>query len=90
MPITQTVYTVGTALVQVIAPDTQPQFVTLHNLEDVNGRKIYIGNGALVAGQSVEINPAVYLQMTLGPGDNLFAVTDGGNYQLGVMIQKQD
>jgi hypothetical protein len=90
MPITQTAYTVGTAVVQVVAPDTQPQFVTLHNLEDVSNRKIYLGNSALVAGQSIEINTAVYLQMTLGPGDNLCAVTDGGSYQLGVMIQKQD
>jgi len=90
MPITQTAYTVGTAVVQVVAPDTQPQFVTLHNLEDVTGRKIYIGNGALVAGQSIEINSAVYLQMTLGPGDNLCAVTNSGTYGLGVMIQKQD
>jgi len=90
MPITQTAYTVGTAVVQVVAPDTQPQFVTLHNLEDVSGRKIWIGNGALVAGQSVEINPAVFLQMTLGPGDSLFAVTSSSTYGLGVMIQKQD
>lgn len=90
MPITQTAYSVGTAVVQVVAPDTQPQYVTLHNLESQIGRTIFIGNSQLVAGQSVEISPAVFLQMTLGPGDNLCAVTDGGTYQLGVMIQKQD
>ena len=90
MPITQTAYSVGTAVVQVAAPDTQPQQVTMHNLEDVTGRKIYIGGPGLTAGSSIEINSAVYLQMTLGPGDNLYAVTSSGTYQLGVMIQKQD
>ena len=90
MPITQTAYSVGTGLVQVVAPDTQPQQVTMHNLEDVTGRKIYIGGPSLIAGSSIEINSAVYLQMTLGPGDSLYACTTSGTYSLGVMIQKQD
>ena len=90
MPITQTAYSIGTAVSQVVAPDYQPQQVTMHNLEDVTGRKIYIGGPGLTAGSSVEINSAVFLQMTLGPGDSLYACTSSGTYSLGVMIQKQD
>ena len=90
MPITQTAYTVGTAVTQVVVPDFQPQFVTMHNLEDVAGRKIWIGGPGLTAGSSIEINSAVYLQMTLGPGDSIYACTSSGTYGLGVMIQKQD
>jgi hypothetical protein len=90
MPITQTSYSVGTALSLVVAADYQPQFVTMHNLEDVTGRKIYIGGPGLTAGSSIEINSAVYLQMTLGPGDSIYACTSSGTYALGVMIQKQD
>jgi hypothetical protein len=90
MSITQTALTVGTALVQVVAPDIQPVRATLHNLEKADGRLIYIGGSDLVAGQSVEISPTVFLQITLDPGDALYARTATGSWQLGVMIQKQD
>jgi len=90
MPITQTAYSIGTAVTQIVAPDIMPVRATIHNLESVAGRVIWIGGSALVQGQSVEINPAVFLQITLDPGDALFACTTSGTYGLGVMIQKQD
>ena len=90
MPISQTVYSIGTAVTQIVAADIQPVRATIHNLEDVAGRKIWIGGSALVQGQSVELNSAVYLQITLDPGDALYACTTSGTYSLGVMIQKQD
>ena len=90
MPITQAVYAVGTSIVQVVAPDTSPSKVTLHNLETVASRQIWIGGSGLVQGQSVHLNSAVILQLTLDPGDALFAVTTSGTYSLGVILQKQD
>ena len=90
MPISQTSYSIGTAVTQIVAPDIQPVRATIHNLEDVTGRKIWIGGSSLVQGQSVEINSAVFLQITLDPGDALYACTTSGTYGLGVMIQKQD
>jgi hypothetical protein len=88
--ITQSSISVGTALVQVVAPDIQPVRATLHNLESATGRQIWIGGSGLVQGQSVHINSAVFLQITLDPGDSLYACTTSGTYGLGVMIQKQD
>jgi hypothetical protein len=90
MPITQTSIAVGTALVQIVAPDVMPVRAVLHNREDVAGRKIYIGGADLVAPNSVEINSAVVLQITLDPEDALYARTASGTYNLGVIIQKQD
>ena len=90
MPITQTSIAVGTSLVQVVAPDTSPSKVTLHNLETVASRQIWIGGSGLVQGQSVHINSAAILQLTLDPGDALYAVTTSGTYSLGVIVQKQD
>jgi hypothetical protein len=90
MPITQTAVSVGTALVQVVAPDIQPVRVTMHNLESVASRQIWIGGSTLVQGQSVHINSAIVLQLTLDPGDALYAVTTSGTYSLGVIVQKQD
>jgi len=90
MPITQTAYSVGTTLVQVVAPDTMPIRATLHNLESVASRQIWIGGSGLVQGQSVHLNTSVVLQLTLDPGDALYAVTTSGTYSLGVIVQKQD
>jgi hypothetical protein len=90
MPITQTAISVGTALVQVVAPDINSVKVTLHNLESVASRQIWIGGSGLVQGQSVHINSANILQLTLDPGDALYAVTTSGTYSLGVIVQKQD
>jgi hypothetical protein len=90
MPITQGVYSVGTSLVQVVAPDTMSTKVTLHNLESVASRQIWIGGSGLVQGQSVHLNSAVVLQLTIDPGDSLYAVTTSGTYSLGVIVQKQD
>jgi len=90
MSISQSAITVGTALVEVVAPDIQPVRATLHNLEKTENHLIYIGGSDLVAGQSVELRPSVFLQITLDPGDALYARTSSGSYSLGVMIQKQD
>jgi hypothetical protein len=90
MSISQSAYTVGTALVQIVAPDIQPVRATLHNLEKTENRLIYIGGSDLVAGQSVEMDARVFLQITLDPGDALYARTATGSWGLGVMIQKQE
>jgi hypothetical protein len=90
MPITQNAYTVGTALVEIVAPDIQPVRVTIHNLENTNNRFIYLGGSTLVAGQSIHVDASEILQITLDPGDGLYARTTSGSYSLGVMIQKQD
>jgi len=90
MPISQTSYSIGTAVTQIVAPDIMPVRATIHNLESVTGRQIWIGGANLVQGQSVHINSAVFLQITLDPGDALYACTTSGTYSLGVMIQKQD
>ena len=90
MAISQSAYTVGTALVAVVAPDIQPVRVTVHNLENTANRLIYIGGAELVAGQSVHVDSTDILQITLDPGDALYARTSSGSYSLGVMTQKQD
>jgi len=90
MSISQSAFTIGTALVQIVAPDIQPVRATIHNLEKTTNRIVYIGGSDLVAGQSVELDAMVFLQITLDPGDGLYACTVSGDYGLGVMIQKQD
>jgi hypothetical protein len=90
MPISQNAFTVGTALVEIVSPDIQPVRATIHNLEKTENRLIYIGGSDLVAGQSVELDAKVFLQITIDPGDSLYARTATGSWGLGVMIQKQD
>ena len=90
MSISQTAITVGTALVEVVAPDIQPVRVTIHNLENTTNRLVYLGGSTLVAGQSIHVDASDILQITLDPGDALYARTSSGSYSLGVMTQKQD
>ena len=90
MSISQTAITVGTALVEVVAPDIQPVRVTIHNLENTTNRLVYLGGSTLVAGQSIHVDASDILQITLDPGDALYARTTSGSYSLGVMTQKQD
>ena len=90
MSISQSAYTVGTALVEVVSPDIQPVRVTIHNLENTTNRLVYLGGSTLVAGQSIHVDASDILQITLDPGDALYARTTSGSYSLGVMTQKQD
>jgi hypothetical protein len=90
MSISQSAITVGTALVEVVSPDIQPIRVTIHNLENTNNRFVYLGGSTLVAGQSIHVDASEILQITLDPGDALYARTTSGSYSLGVMTQKQD
>jgi hypothetical protein len=88
MAITQASYTLSATKTQIVSPSVNPQIATVHNLESANGRIIWIGGSDIVAGASVEINPTVFLQLQMLPGESLWAVTDGGAWQIGVMVSK--
>jgi hypothetical protein len=88
MAISQTSFTLSATKTQIVGPSVNPQIATVHNLESVTGRIIWIGGPNLVAGASVEISPSNLLQLQMLPGESLWAVTDGGTWQVGVMVSK--
>ena len=89
MAITQSAVAVSSTAVLLAGPDIQPQRVTLHNLESGTNKEVYVGNASVTVMGSVELNPDVFITLTLDPGDSLYAIC-AGSTTVGVMIQKQD
>lgn len=89
MAITQTAIAVNGTAVLLAAPDNQPQRVTLHNLESGTNKEVYLGNASVTVMGSVELNPEVFVTLTIDPGDALYGIC-AGTTTVGVMIQKQD
>jgi hypothetical protein len=91
MAISTAQYTLDTTIAtEVCAPDIQMQRVTVHNLETGTGKMIYIGNSQVSTTNSLEMNPQVFFQFVLDPGDSLYAVSNTAGHRIGVLRQKQD
>ena len=89
MALTSTKITVGTAAVQIVTGSINPQYVTLHNMEKASNEFIHIGpTNAVTTTNSIHIDPAETMQLTLLPSEELFAIA-GKNLPLGVIVQTQ-
>ena len=86
MTLTTAQYTVGTAAVQIVQPDDMPQRVTVHNNE--SAQQVFLGNASVGTATGVHLDGKEERQITLNPGESLFAVS-GGSYSISVMIQTQ-
>ena len=86
MPVTQAQYTLtlGTAI-RIVAPDVMPHDVVLHNMTKSSNEYIFVGNSEVSVGSGVHIDPGETLQMTLQPNDDLWAVSDPGGLEVGVV-----
>jgi LysM repeat protein len=90
MPITQNHFSVGTVAVRVVAPDTMAQHVCIHNHEHSSNSNVYIG------GQNVTVNNGIHAaatttsQLTIGPGDSLWAIADTPDCELHILTVRQD
>ena len=91
MPISTAQYSLDTTTPTLIcSADTQPAKVTVHNLESGVGKMVYLGNSGVTQSNSLEVNPQVFFQFVLDPGDALYAVANSVGNKVGVLIQKQD
>lgn len=89
MAISNALITLGTAPVQVVAPNNTPQRVTLHNQTKSNNHYVFIGNESVGTANAPHIDPGETLQLTLNPLEALYAVSDPSGLPLGVLIQRQ-
>jgi len=91
MPLTHNIYTLGTALAtRIVAPQNMSQEVHLHNMTKSSNQYIYLGGAAVTITNSIHIDPGESLALTLGPGDDLWAVSDPNGLEVGVLVVKQD
>lgn len=92
MPVQSSVYTLGgTVATRVVVPDNMPQQVILHNMTKSSNEYIHIGPSTVTTANSIHIDPGQTIDLVLGPLDDLWAVSDPGGLELGVLtIQKLD
>lgn len=86
MPFFSDLYTLGTAASLVCPPATVAQQVTLHNHEKSSNTFIHIGGSAgITTLNSIHIDNSETYQMTLPPGEAIYALGTADGYKLGVM-----
>lgn len=92
MPITTARFTLGTATAtQIVAPDNQPQHVTIHEADHSESTTALLGASNVSAANGLHIHAAETLQFEVGPEDELWAISSQGAPVLHVMtITKAD
>lgn len=91
MPIYTNNITLGTAAQLVVPPDVMSQEVHLHNMTKSSNEYIYLGGGsAITTSNTLHIDPGESIQLTLGPSDSLYALSDPDGLELGILRITQD
>lgn len=90
MPITQNHYSVGTARIQIVPPDNMAQHCCIHNHEHSANSNVFIGGPDVTVGNGIHAQATLTSQITIGPGDSLYAVADTEDCELHVLVVKQD
>jgi hypothetical protein len=76
---------------EIVGHDNMPHDVILHNMTKSSNNFVHLGNASMTLLNSIHIDPGETLQITLQPGDRLFAMSDPNGLVVGVMdIRKSD
>jgi len=87
MPVVSSVHTLSeTTPTQIVAPDNMIQRVTLHNMTKSSNEYIHLGPETVSTTNSIHIDPGETIQLTLRPSDDLWAVSDPGGLDVGVLV----
>ena len=88
MPLNTQQYSIGTATVLVVAPNSNPTHVILHNANKSSNTFIWFGGSAEVTTSTgAHIDNADTYQLVLQPGNSLYAISDGSDRALHVITQ---
>ena len=90
MPIYNNVVTLGTAAQMVVPPRNMGQEVHLHNMTKSSNEYIHVGGPGITVNNSVHMDPGQSMVITLGPGDDLYALSDPSGLELGILAVIQD
>jgi hypothetical protein len=88
MPLQTAQYTIGTASVQILQPQSNPTQVILHNANKQSNRFIWFGGSADVTTTTgAHIDNSDTYQLVLQPGNSLWAISDDSDRALHVLWQ---
>jgi hypothetical protein len=86
MPIVNAVFTLSNVTAtKIVEPATMPHNVTLHNMTKSSNNYVHVGGSGVTTANSMHIDPGETLNLTLGPGDELYAVSDPDGLVVGVL-----
>jgi len=90
MPVHNNLITLGTAAQLVVPNNNMEQEVHLHNMTKSSNEYIHLGNADMTLANSLHIDPGESIQINLGPGDELYALSDPDGLELGILRITQD
>lgn len=90
MPVYNNLVTLGTAGQMVVPPRSTGQEVHLHNMTKSSNNYIHLGSQNITLTNSIHIDPGESITLTLGPGDDLYALSDPSGLELGILAVIQD
>lgn len=91
MPIHNDLITLSSATATAVVPvDNMEQEVHLHNMTKSSNEYIHLGNADMTLANSIHIDPGESITMMIGPGDELFAMSDPDGLELGILRITQD
>lgn len=76
--------------VQIVTPDRMSQHVCIHNHEHSKNSTIYIGGPDVTTSNGIHAQATLTSQITIGPGDSLWAISDTADVNVQVLVIKQD
>ena len=91
MPLTTAQFTLTANVArQIVAPDRMNQQVIVHNHEHSQNAEIFIGNSGVTTTNGLHARSTETLSVNIGPGDDLWAVSDTNGVEMQVLVIKQD
>jgi hypothetical protein len=91
MPIKTAQFTLGSAVRTLIAPnDTMSQLVRVHDHEHAANSTIFIGGADLTLSNGLHLKSLETADIEIGPGDELYAISDTADVELHVLRVTQD
>lgn len=91
MPISTQQFTIGTATpTLIVARDVMSQEVLIHNHEHSANSVIYIGNSSVGTATGLHARATETLKLTVGPNDELYAISNTNNVEIHVLRVRQD
>jgi hypothetical protein len=75
---------------QIVGPDRMSQHVCIHNHEHNQNKEIFIGNSSVTTTTGIHAVATQTSMITIGAGDDLWAVADETGLKIHVLVVKQD
>jgi hypothetical protein len=91
VPISTAQFTLAAGVRQrIVTPDVMSQHVCIHNHEHSQNSEIFIGNSTVTATTGIHAVATQTSMITIGAGDDLWAISDTNGVEIQVLVVKQD